>query len=215
MENEIIKNTMIEFITGTPVKMINVIRFTGMHQLFPESISQHCHQVAMVCWVLAQIEMQNNHPVNLSKLLTNAIFHDIEEVLGSDLNHHFKNFDKEFKKLYEKVSFKYNQEHFYKKMFFKEELSDEVCKYKDPESIEGIILTIADMLQLVGKSIIEIDTGNIEFIHPFWTGYNYLNKEKFLKIEGLKIIFSFFDEKVQEWEIRFGEERVWDKKNAH
>lgn len=206
-DQEELKYTLKEFIVGTPMKMSNVIRFSGIHQIYNESVAQHCHQVAMLCWLLARIEKLFKKEIDLGRLLTNAIFHDMEEVLGSDLNHHFKKFNAEFKELYEKVSYEYTKSNFYDKLFFRDELSDKICGYKN-DTIEGKILAIADMLQLVGKSIIEIDSGNIEFFNPFLTGYKYLKQDKFKEINGLSFVFPYLNEKLEEWKKRFGEKII-------
>jgi len=211
-ENEIAE-TIIEFLTGVPIKMNNVVRFTGINQLYPENISQHGHQVAMLCWLLARIEKEFGKEVDLGKLLTNAIFHDMEEVLGADLNHHFKNFNKEFKEFYEEVSYEFTFKNFYSMLFFKDELSDKKCVFKDKETLEGKILAVSDMLQLVGKSIVEIDSGNIGLLGPFWTGYKFLLKEEFKEVKGVSIIYPFLDAKINEWKKRYTAKIVNKEKN--
>ncbi|MFC4591619.1 HD domain-containing protein [Sphaerisporangium corydalis] len=61
----------------------------------PESVSDHCFETAIIAYILAQ---QIDEPVELGKVLTMALFHEVGEVRLTDLPRRSSPYVREFKR---------------------------------------------------------------------------------------------------------------------
>ena len=81
------------------VYRLKVIKRWGTSfNIYDESVAEHCYFVAMLSYILAEIDKKlNNTVVDISKLLIKSMYHDAFESytshIVSPIKHHNKNMD--------------------------------------------------------------------------------------------------------------------------
>lgn len=140
-------------------KMSNLNRMNSMFILRPQSLADHSFHVATLSLMIAKsIQTQ---PIDIEKVLSVALLHDLEEVFTGDIPYPVK---KQYTRL--------NQELEVTAAFELSKLIEPVDLYKSgrlvisavkntsDNSLESQIVVAADMLELLIRSIEEVLVGN-------------------------------------------------------
>jgi len=147
-----------ELLFGEITHLSNVNRYSGMRLNQNESVAEHSYYVALFSYAISE-HLESKFPeltIELSKLLTRCLLHDISEAISGDIIRPFKHSDTNLNNLInEKSSLIVKQ--FEKKL--KLNLLDHHDNAKD-ESLEGFILKIADLMSVLSFSVRELFSGN-------------------------------------------------------
>lgn len=134
------------------LKMSDLVRYNGRFRLKDESIAEHSFYVA---YNVIEICKQYNLSDNIkSKALEYAVIHDIPEVYTSDLPYPIKRDNEDLSVILEKVELKYMEESM-------PTMYDAFLELQsNKESIEHIVLKLADTISVVQYTAREITLGN-------------------------------------------------------
>lgn len=157
------RNEFLKLINSSMLDTPEVMRYSGLRQSEPESLSDHVVDVMMMSYIIGLKLRSMEVEVDVGTLLEKCLVHDIDEVLIGDIPRLTK----------------YSSEGVYNGL---SDLADEVAKdmsydidggtrmydawkYSKDDSLEGYILKLVDMLSVVSKVVLEVDTlGNKKFM---------------------------------------------------
>lgn len=117
----------------------------------PESISDHCYETALFAYFLAKRIQQ---PVDIGKILSMALFHEVGETRLSDLPRRAKPYVKKFKKQGEKEIL------FDVLGSFAADIGSILDEFEECTSLEARITEAAEELQIIFKSLIYAKENN-------------------------------------------------------
>jgi len=92
-----------DFLFGSSRRLNNIVRFNTRHRSLSENVASHSYYVALYSLILSKILIQLGEKVNVEKVLTRALLHDIEECVAGDVLKNVKA-DPEMKKAYNKIA---------------------------------------------------------------------------------------------------------------
>ena len=84
-----------QILTGEPIRLRYIKRFSICPRVHEESVAEHSYYVAFISLMIAEDLKAQNHFVDVSKLLSRALLHDIDEVFSGDFMRMFKHADNE------------------------------------------------------------------------------------------------------------------------
>lgn len=143
-------------LTGSVRRVSHTTRFSGTPTLRPESVAEHHYVTAQYAMLIGLEMIQLGGAVNMGKLLTRALVHDLDEALMPDLPRPVKYSDPELTTVWHKLA--HNAV-----VKLEAELGVLISDYwyeAKERSLEGDILAVADMLSVIGYVIEEIRLGN-------------------------------------------------------
>lgn len=129
-----------------------VIRYSGIHSVKPESLSHHIIEVQLVALLIAaELEIENIL-VNKETLLLKSLLHDMDEVITGDFPRPVKYWSESIRSQIEAVSTET-----VKTLSDKEFGSDEIFNIwmDSKKGPEGMIVKVADLLVVAKKSLEE------------------------------------------------------------
>lgn len=195
-----------ELLIGMPVRLRYVDRFSTCRVMKKESVAEHSFYVAFYCLTIAKwcetSAIKRQPTINLGKLLTKALFHDIDEAATGDVPRFFKYSDPKLKEHLDEVALK-GVEQIAAKLWGKDMLGVveeiELCwKNAKDNTLEGKILEFADFLSVLSYAAEEIRSSNftmrehlsamVEYYEKFTTAdFNFIRP---LIMEARTILFE-------------------------
>lgn len=151
-------------------RMRHIQRWSLMHNMQKENLSEHSFECALVVHHLALIGntyfAKNYAP---EKLVCFALYHDAAEILTGDLPTPIKKFDREILTSYRKIEDKASRKII---EYLPPEMRDAYSRYFDKTMLtedENNLLSAADKLCAFIKCIMEMNAGNREFAAAYNT----------------------------------------------
>ena len=148
-------NTELKELLLSPLLQIGVInRYSGLYLSRPESVSDHTCQVGILAFVIASKCINYGDKIDLGKVALYSLVHDFDEALTSDVPRNIKYFFPELRESLNKVA---------QEALIKLEGQLEIQNLKllwessKEDGLEGLIVTIADSLQVVKKALEEVE----------------------------------------------------------
>ncbi|MEC0226493.1 YfbR-like 5'-deoxynucleotidase [Paenibacillus alba] len=140
-----------------------IIRCPGKFKFEEHSVAAHSWKVIQYAKTLADIEEKNGASINWKKLYEITSSHDYGEIFIGDIKTPVKHASPELRLLIQQVEegmvYNFIEEHIPEE--FKEIFHNQLREGKD-ESIEGLILEVADKMDQVYEAFAEIQKGNTE-----------------------------------------------------
>ena len=189
-----------ELLDGDMSRIRNVVRFSNSTRIKDESVAEHSFFTVYYSMILAHtLIVEEGVSIDMGKLLSGAVLHDVDEAKSGDFVRHFKYMDKALKKHIEDATFKI-MERAFDPLFNGARSADYSnqpastfqqlwANAKDPETLEGDIVAFADFLSVLSYVMNEIDCGNEKLIRQLDDMYEYAEsfyKRNFYKYEEVK-----------------------------
>lgn len=159
-----------------------VQRYTGLHLVEPESLSDHTYESVLLCLIIIKrLEKDGIYHLDKGLLLEKALLHDLDESMTGDIPRPVKYADPDLKPALDKISRRYVE--YLTKPFGIDISSDfENCKDKTPE---GLVLKVVDLILVARKSIRELELkGNQEFYTVVGEVRGYLKEARKVIIDS-------------------------------
>ncbi|MFD2700566.1 YfbR-like 5'-deoxynucleotidase [Paenibacillus shunpengii] len=140
-----------------------IIRTPGKFKFEEHSVSAHSWKVVQYAKTLADIEEQHGVPVDWKKLYEITSSHDYGEIFIGDIKTPVKHYSLELRAMLQQVEEGMVQ-HFIEENIpeeFKSIFRRQLREGKD-NSVEGLILEVADKLDQVYEAFVELQRGNTE-----------------------------------------------------
>ncbi|MFD0696458.1 YfbR-like 5'-deoxynucleotidase [Paenibacillus sp. GCM10027628] len=159
-----------------------IMRCPGKFKFEEHSVAAHSWKVVQYAKTLADIEEKNGASVNWKKLYEITSSHDYGEIFIGDIKTPVKHASPELRLLIQKVEegmvYNFIEEHIPQE--FKDIFHKQLREGKD-DSIEGLILEVADKMDQVYEAFAEIQKGNTEkeFIKMY--------RDALIKIKNIKL----------------------------
>lgn len=143
------------------MKTEEVVRFSGIYQMQPETLSEHICCTQLIAYQIGTILNTLGENLDIGVLLEKVLLHDMDECITGDIPRNTKYCTKEVKRELDKVQ---------------DIALDSIAKLLDDPSLinkcktakegkEGFILKLADMFSVVKRVIQEISLrGNMSFL---------------------------------------------------
>lgn len=141
---------MKNLLVGHAIRLKYVTRFSTCRTLHKESVAEHSYYTALYSIVVAKwVTDHTDLRIDVAKLLTKALVHDLEESITGDIPRDFKHVDKELRASIERIA---------ETSFLKAAESIFQCntnywlsvwKSAKDDTVEGRILAFADFLSVV------------------------------------------------------------------
>lgn len=147
-------------INGTLRRMHHVRRYSSVPAIHPENVAEHSWQVAMLSYLIANdLNVRVGAPnINLGRLLSRALVHDISESMSGDIIRSFKHGSPE-------MTLACNDQDWVNVLKLCSELNTNLHmdfqEAKD-ETLEGQIVALADLFCVVSYCAAEKRLGNAE-----------------------------------------------------
>ena len=139
----------------SPLLQLGVIyRYSGLYLTRPESTSDHTCQVGIISFAIASRCKMFGDDIDLGKVTLLALVHDFDESLTSDFPRNIKYYFPELRDSLDKVAHEALQK---LESQLKIDGLLELWASAKTEGLEGLIVAIADTLQVVKKAIEEIE----------------------------------------------------------
>ena len=142
-------------------KMAHMNRFSPEIYLRPEDVAEHSYWVALLSLAIAD-EYLEDEPVNRLKILTMALFHDIVEIVTTDVPTPIKRSTPKTNAFYEIVEKQASKE--LEKSLGYHNLTDIIEEVNHGESVEAQIVRAADRISAIIYASEEAFLGNRNFI---------------------------------------------------
>ncbi len=140
----------------------NINRWGMMRNMFPENLSAHSYEVALLSHVLALIgnrEFDRNY--NPERLVLFALYHDMSEILTGDLPTPVKYYNTDIKCAYKEIEKRAEEKMF---SLLREDFKEEIKNSLVLDDEEKKIVKAADKLCAYIKCLDELSASNREFI---------------------------------------------------
>jgi 5'-deoxynucleotidase len=148
-------NTELKELLLSPLLQIGVInRYSGLYLSRPESVSDHTCQVGILAFVIASRCKSYGAEVDLGKVALYALVHDADEALTADVPRNIKYFFPELRESLHQVALEAISR--LSSQLQITELHTLWCDSKN-DGLEGLIVAIADSLQVVKKALEEVE----------------------------------------------------------
>lgn len=149
-----------QIIDNPILKSNRVVRYSGLYQAEPETLSEHIVSVMLIAYQLAtDLISLGETSINLGLLLEKGLLHDIDEVLTGDIPRPTKYATKESKSILDNIA-----RASLCKIPKLSEHSIEVWESAKDKSPEGFLIRLADMLDVYKKIRLEVTKlNNYEF----------------------------------------------------
>lgn len=149
-----------ELLAGDTRQMSSVIRYSSIPHGRGENVAEHSFYVAFYCLLIARDLLAQGFKIDMERLLTCAIIHDLDEAVTGDIIRTVKYSSPELKHLLERIAIVYARHTLAKLESGAEKLFDYWKTAKDPLTTEGQILQLCDMLSVISYCIERIRSGN-------------------------------------------------------
>jgi len=169
-----------ELLCGDTRQMSSVIRYSSLPHGRGENVAEHSFYVAFYALIIAKDLEQDGQKIDYEKLLVSALLHDLDEAITGDIIRTVKYSSKELRDRLGMVAEFYCKRTLAKFKVAKiEELFSCWDHARDPESLEGCILQLCDMLSVIAYCVERIKSGNV-FMQTILRGAhdNFITKFK-------------------------------------
>ncbi len=159
----------------------NINRWGMMRNMFPENLSAHSWEVALLSHALALIgnrEFSKNY--NPEKLVLFALYHDMSEILTGDLPTPVKYYNEDIKCAYKEIEKRAEDKIF---TLLREDFRDELISSLDLTAEERAIVKGADKLCAYIKCLDELSVSNREFVSAEKSIRESLENSKLCEVE--------------------------------
>ncbi|RIX52659.1 HD domain-containing protein [Paenibacillus nanensis] len=159
-----------------------IIRCPGKFKFEEHSVAAHSWKVVQYAKTLADIEERNGVTINWKKLYEITSSHDYGEIFIGDIKTPVKHSSPELRKLIQQVEegmvYHFIEEHIPDE--FKAIFHNQLREGKD-DSVEGLILEVADKMDQVYEAFAELQRGNTEkeFVKMY--------RDALVKIKNIKL----------------------------
>lgn len=139
----------------------NINRWGMMRNMFPENLSSHSWETAVLTHALALIgnrELSKNY--NVEKLVLFALYHDVSEILTGDLPTPVKYYNADIKNAYKKIEQKAENKIF---SLLRDDFKSDFERLQALDEEEHKIVKSADKLCAYIKCLDELSVSNREF----------------------------------------------------
>jgi putative hydrolases of HD superfamily len=202
-----------ELLNGDCNRLRYVTRYSTAFVAQKESAAEHIYFVTLYSFCIAEwVESNTHYHVDKLLLLKRAILHDLEEARTGDIYRPFKHSNPDLRELMEQqglVEFKHIMTHVFSDSLrhdsLQRELSDCWLLAKDEASIEGLILSFADYLSVLGFMWNEAHIANSTMHIHYDSMYEYA--QRFEK-EKYEVIRPLVNQAKELWEEVFGNLRA-------
>jgi len=140
--------------------LTTLIRYATRIKILNESVAAHCHQVALISLKLYE-QYKDEIKLNLEKMLAMSIIHDLAESELGDIPFPLKNSNKTINTLIEK------EEEIVIQNLLGKKYSNIFNEFAKKETIESILVNLADEISAHIYSIEELSLGNINIKEIF------------------------------------------------
>ena len=152
-----------QILTSSLLQLSKVNRYSGVYLIQPESVSDHTTQVGLIAFTLASYLKHIGEEIDLGRVALYALLHDIDESLTGDIPRNIKYYNsksiKSFNEIAEDAINRLDAQ-----LGFTN-IHDYWVVAKE-DGIEGLIVGISDVLQVVRKIIEEVQfLGNKYMLH--------------------------------------------------
>ena len=172
-------------------KLANITRWNVEFLYKKSSVAEHSFFVAQIAQLIGIIEEKNGAVIDWKKLYRKALNHDIKESVTGDIPHHTKHRKEEVNQALAMIEDELVREYILSEIpdeDYRQRIEEIINEDKD-DTLEGKILSAADMIDAMLECAQEIKLGNT---NPFQGKYNYW--EKRLKRIDLVAVPYFLEE---------------------
>ena len=172
-------------------KLANITRWNVEFLYKKSSVAEHSFFVAQIAQLIGIIEEKNGAVIDWKKLYRKALNHDIKESVTGDIPHHTKHRKEEVNQALAMIEDELVREYILSEIpdeDYQRRIEEIINEDKD-DTLEGKILSAADMIDAMLECAQEIKLGNT---NPFQGKYNYW--EKRLKRIDLVAVPYFLEE---------------------
>lgn len=172
-------------------KLANITRWNVEFLYKKSSVAEHSFFVAQIAQLIGIIEEKNGAVIDWKKLYRKALNHDIKESVTGDIPHHTKHRKEEVNQALAMIEDELVREYILSEISdedYRRRIEEIINEDKD-DTLEGKILSAADMIDAMLECAQEIKLGNT---NPFQGKYNYW--EKRLKRIDLVAVPYFLEE---------------------
>lgn len=178
-------------------KLANISRWNVEFLYKKASVAEHSFFVAQIAQLIGIIEEKNGAVIDWKRLYRKAINHDIKESVTGDIPHHTKHRKEEVNKALAMIETELVREYILSEIpdeDYRQRIEEIINEDKD-DTLEGRILTAADMIDAMLECAQEVKLGNT---NPFLGKYRYWEK-RLRKIE-LTSVQLFLDHILPEFD---------------
>jgi len=147
-----------QMLSGEIRKASHVIRYSSIEHGRDQNIAEHSHYVTLYALMIGRDCLQAGMKLKMEKLLIDAIMHDVDEVVTGDFIRSFKYSNDEMHAMMDDMA-SYGCKELLQQLGVPE-LHKNWEHAKDTKTIEGQIVLIADLLEVVAYCITRIKVGN-------------------------------------------------------
>lgn len=159
-------------------KLKNLVRYNNKFRIKDESVAEHTAIVALNVLILKQ-----KYNFNLEKALTMALIHDIPEIYLTDVTHDVKQNFPDLAKILAESEKEVMKLHF-------PQYVDAFIEFEKGESLEAMIVLLADIDSVVLYSSTEIKLGNQGYMMEVLTTSSKLKEKILCKINNMVQLLS-------------------------
>ena len=156
-------------------KLANISRWNVEFLYKKASVAEHSFFVAQIAQLIGIIEEKNGAVIDWKRLYRKAINHDIKESVTGDIPHHTKHRKEEVNKALAMIETELVREYILSEIpdeDYRKRIEEIINADKD-DTLEGKILTAADMIDAMLECAQEVKLGNT---NPFLGKYRYWEK---------------------------------------
>jgi len=168
-------------LTGDIRKASTVIRYSSIDHGRDQNIAEHSYYVILYALLIAKDCIKDGMEIDLQRVLVDCVMHDVDECLSGDFVRSFKYANEEMHRMMDAMA-----STGCKKLLVLlgcSELHENWVNAKDVKTLEGQIVLLVDLLEVVAYCISRIKVGNREMQTILRGAY-----EKFIKnMAGLPI----------------------------
>jgi len=172
-------------------KLSNISRWNVEFLYKKASVAEHSFFVAQIAQLIGIIEEKNGAVIDWKRLYRKAINHDIKESVTGDIPHHTKHRKEEVNQALAMIETELVNEYILSEIpdaDYRKRIEEIINEDKD-DTLEGRILSAADMIDAMLECAQEIKLGNT---NPFQGKYHYWEK-RLRKIDLIAVPY-FLDE---------------------
>lgn len=157
-------------LVGDVCRMSSIERYSNYPTLHKENVAEHSYYVAFYALMISRDLQSRGAKIDISKVLSRCIMHDLDEALTGDFVRSFKYSSEELRLQIEKSSITLLQLILDNLLSgngevdptIREDLHDYWLRSKDRDA-EGLIVQFCDFLSVISYSVREINLGNSNF----------------------------------------------------
>jgi 5'-deoxynucleotidase YfbR-like HD superfamily hydrolase len=149
----------------------NIVRYSMHEKLREQNVAEHSFRVALLAMAIADAYCDNGAQVNYEVLLKRALMHDMEEAINGDISYVVKNRNSSTKDFFNKLE----SETIENSMFQKNNIYKCIIQNARTNDLEGRIVSIADMLEILFYAMREMRMGNKQMQSLYDRVLQYVN----------------------------------------